>query len=658
MDGAPVTAEIVVSPDRDRTSTGSTTSTVTDIAAAIALARIQGSAGSRIRIRPGRYRIERPIGLDQRDSGLLIEAADGPGSVQVYGSIPVTSWRETRLHGRRVWAADIPQAAAPHSLFAAGRRLPRPRLPRVGRWPITGQDGLDLGAGPFERLYDGADRFRFDPATLPEAVDGRHVDVVVPHYWVQERMPVLTIDRAAAEIRCSRRSIFALRKESEPSYADFYLDNVRAALGEVEGEWYAEPEAGRIWYVPHPGDEISLMHAELPVTDQLLRIAGTADGPVDEVTVCGLDFAYADWRQPARPQRFGIPEDDLLPADVPVASAPQAAADIGGAVTISHARGIRLRACTVRHVGGYGIELGAGAQGCEIGGCRLEDLGAGGISLDGDDRGGGGAGGACTTNYLHDNRILAAGHVFPQGVGILIRRSTGNRIEHNEVADLHYTAISCGWSWGYGASVADGNVIVANHLHHVGLGMLSDLAGIYVLGPQPSTRVTGNLVHDVTGASYGGWGLYLDEGATGVTMSHNVVHAAGNEDLHLHYGRDNVVHNNLLGGGRTGTVSVQRTEPHRQLELRRNVAIAHPRRPLGPGLDERRDGVSAHANLVVPVGSDAPAPGTRRFDPAGSEPARRLGIEPIDVTDAGPRPGTPQWAGTDAAQPRHREGNP
>ena len=64
-----------------------------------------------------------------------------------------------------------------------------------------------------------------------------------------------------------------------------------------------------------------------------------------------------------------------------------------------------------------------------------------------------------------------------------------NVIAHNEIADLNYTGISCGWVWGYENSITRENLIEKNHIHDIGNGVLSDMGGIYLLGNQQGTIV-------------------------------------------------------------------------------------------------------------------------------------------------------------------------
>ena len=104
------------------------------------------------------------------------------------------------------------------------------------------------------------------------------------------------------------------------------------------------------------------------------------------------------------------------------------------------------------------------------------------------------------------------------------------------------------------------NRIEYNHLHHLGRGVMTDIGAIYTLGISTGTVIRNNLIHDVWDhpEGYLACGIYPDEGSSGLLIENNVVYRTAWGGLHVHYGRDNVVRNNIFALGRSAQVHMGR----------------------------------------------------------------------------------------------------
>ncbi len=243
---------------------------------------------------------------------------------------------------------------------------------------------------------------------------------------------------------------------------------------------------------------------------------------------------------------------------------------------------------------------------------------------------------------------------------------------HNHIHDLFYSGISCGWEWGYQENVSRDNLIAFNHIHDIGHKLLSDMGGIYTLGVQSGTVLRNNLIYNVSSAHYGGWCIYPDEGSSHLLIENNVCYDADRQPFHQHYGRENMVRNNIWAFGGEAVAIYTRIEPHRGFTWIRNIMVssgepfflsnhtvekeagrihsdlnlfyAVKRRPYfkvgGKNLTLKQwqaIGRDLHSIVVNPKFRNL---NKRDFTLAADSPALKLGFVPIDLSEVGPRPVT------------------
>lgn len=522
-------------------------------------------------LRQGVYRFSEPLIFQPKDSANITIAAYEDEQVTISGGREIKGWKETTVNGKTAWISFLPEVKAERwyfkSLFVNGKRRMRTRYPKNGCLWIEDVPGIPIDSA----LFNGSNVFQCAEGDIKKWQNLTDAEAVVTHLWVEERMPITGYDEESRFLYSSRRSVFHLKDDLYERYAKYYIENLFEALSEP-GEWYLDRKSGMLYYIPMPDEKWEECIVEAPVVTELLVFEGNASSGeyVEDIKISGIKFACTDWEHSKElPQQMAHMRFDPKES---YAAAPQAAYNIPAAITLNAARNCSFDRCEFTQMGHYGIEVGKGSRYNRLCRNKFTLCGAGGIRITGGD--------AFQPVYnqtgyntIEDNLIKDCGQIFLSSVGIGIFDSYGNSISHNEICYMQYTGISCGWVWGYGESNTHDNTIKGNHIHHLGTGVMSDMGGIYMLGRQPGTLVRGNLIHDIKKANYGGWGLYLDEGSSYITLENNIVYNTSSQCFNIHFGRENVVRNNIFAFGKEGIVGLGRLQDHLQLMFIKNIFI-------------------------------------------------------------------------------------
>jgi hypothetical protein len=603
----------------------------------------------RVFVRGGTYFLDGPMVFTPEDGGggenaPVVYAAYKNEKPVISGGRRVTGWTRAATGRWQTTLPDVKNGAWNFAqLFVGGERRYRPRLPKGGYYFVTGQ-----AAPSPESAGKGHDRFRFRPGDLRgDWANLGDVEILPFQIWTMPRFHIKALDTGKNVVTLAGRSFTTESYGAFPKGNRFLVENVKEALGEP-GTWYLDRPSGVLTYVPRPGESPEKTVVVAPRLENVVVLRGDVARRrwVRHLAFRGLTFAHTNWTLP--PSGHNTPQAEIT---------------LSGAILADGARDCVWENCRVRSVGGYGIELREGCRNNRIVGCELTDLAAGGIKIGTtgipeDDE-------AVTGHTTVENcRIAHGGRMHPAGVGVWIGHSPHNRIERNTIHDLYYTGISPGWSWGYGPSRAHHNTIAYNHIFDIGQGVLSDMGGIYTLGVSPGTVLHHNRIHGIESLTYGGWGIYFDEGTTDVVARDNVVYRTRSAGFHQHYGKNNLVTNNVFAFGGEAQLMRTRAEEHLSFTIERNLVVAGAGAPLlgsnwtgdnfrldhnlywnygkqpvtfvGMALDEwQKKGQDVHSLVADPRFVD-PEKGDFRLKP--DSPARQIGFRPIDLGRTG-KPG-------------------
>lgn len=600
--------------------------------------------GVTILLRGGFYPLAEPVQIGPDDSGA---DAEHPLTIRAYpGEKPVLSggkriagWH--RVEGKAdLWQTEIPDVRdgqwSFRQLFINGVRGQRARTPNEGFFRIQ-------GASPQDKPV----KIKFKPGEIKQewAADG-DVELIALLAWADLRMQIRAVDPEANVATLSGDP----RPSNQENNARYFIENAPDSV-DAPGEWYLNRKTGVLYYQAKPGEDLASAEVIAPKLNQLCLIKGdfSRERAVRHVVFEGLTFSHTDWTLGNRGY-----------ADT------QAAIATHGDVLFEAASDCRIEDCTFEHLAGYAVEFGRGSQRNRLVGNQMVDLGAGGVRI----------GETSVLNepfertygqIVTDNEMHRLGRVYPPAVGVLILQSGFNRIAHNHIYDLYYTGVSVGWNWGYRETPCRGNIVEYNHLHDIGQEMLSDMGAVYTLGIQKGTVIRNNLIHDVNSFTYGGWGLYPDEGSTDILWENNVVYRTKSAGFHQHYGRENLVRNNIFAFGKEHQLMRTREEQHLSFIFIHNIVYFDSGSLLGsnwkndryvsdfnlffdarPGASPenlkwsgatlsqwQQRGHDVHSIVEDPLFA---APAQHDFRLQNDSPAVKLGFNPIDLGKVGVRP--------------------
>ncbi len=606
----------------------------------------------RIMLRAGVYYLPDSFTLEPEDSGTeacpVTYAACPNEKVVVSGGVVVGGWQR---HDDRLWVTELPEARDEkwpfRQLFVNGERRTLARSPNEGFHRVQG-NAPSMKDSSGKEIDAAKIAFRYKPGDVKPWPDLRDGNIMVFHNWKSAQLRMDRLDEAADTLVLTRPGQWPFVKRER-----YLIENIFELL-DAPGEWWLDVRKGRLFYYPLPGEDMAKAEVIAPRVAQIVVLAGRPEEGkyVEHVRFEGIAFMHSN---------VILEPEGHWPRQA-VVTIPTATIRAQGA------RSCAVEGCELAHLGNYAIWFERGCTNNRIVRNHIHELAAGGVRI-GEQGIPKSENEATGFNLISNNFIHDAGKIFHGAVGIWVGQSGDNVISHNEICDIDYSGISVGWTWGFGKTVSHRNIIEYNYLHHIGRGMLCDLGAIYTLGVSPGTKVRNNLIHHVWDweEGYGASGIYLDEGSSQIEVTNNVAYCTTVGGFVINFGRDNVVHNNILafardvqhwrGQGKNGDCftfernivyfnegKVVRAPGPLNFKFDYNLYWDASGEPL-VFLDNKSFeqwqalGMDAHSMVADPKFVNAAAFDFRLHP---DSPAFKLGFKPIDVSRAGLE-GPPEW---------------
>lgn len=465
-----------------------------------------------IKIDGGYYSVTRIIEIQGLTNRVVIRGSKRNPTI-ISGSIMIEGW-EVMPDG--LWRCRLPEFSGktyiPDQLFVNGKRAQRSQIPNDTTFDIV--NGARITSTDY-----GASLKKKDIAMIPSIGE--------------DEIPLLTIYRKWTAAKRFLKNIsdttLYFSGLEFPSYIKLsagnglIVENTRGGI-DKPGEWCVD-KCNYIYYMPKEGEIIGVTEFRIPILEKLLLIQ-TSDG----VALRDIVFEHTTYQ---------IPKDGI--EDV------QAGAEISAAIEVDSTSNLIIENCEFRNIANYGIWLRQQCKESKVIKCYFYDLGAGAIkvgTLSRVDLK------ALTKNIVVDNNIICRyGQLFESAVGIVLFNASDCLISHNNIHYGEYTGISLGWVWGFGDSPSKNNEVAYNKISHIGTGKLDDLGGIYLVGKSEGSSVHNNFISNIISKEYRGWGLFADEGVSGVVFENNLTYNCTSGGFHQNYGNGNIVNNNIFAWG-------------------------------------------------------------------------------------------------------------
>lgn len=499
--------------------------------------KMPGDESVVIRIDKGYYAISNTIDISIRNHPVDIIGSKNNTTI-ISGSIEVTGWEEMP---NGLWISKIPRVEnkdyIPDQLYVNGKKAIRSRIPNKGVFEVQNATKNELSYGA---------RLKKNDIEMIPFISSDDIPILtIFHKWTSSKR---YLDRVSITDNTLVFSGIEFPSYNQLEFGNgVVVENTKTGL-DTPGEWCVD-KRGYIYYWPKEGELIDKTIFRIPVVEKILTVKSSGN-----ISIKSIVFEHTT---------FQLPKEGVEYV--------QAASGMSAAIEIDDVNSLAIENCEIRNVANYGIWFRHYCRESMVLKNHFHDLGAGAIKI-------GTLGlvnSSVLTNHITvDNNIINNyGQLIEGAVGIILFNASDCKITHNDIHFGNYTGVSLGWEWGSGASLSWNNEVAYNRISHIGDGRLNDMGGIYTLGMSKGTTIHHNILSDITAGNSKAWGIYTDEGTTGVLIENNLVYRCTSGGFHQNYGSNNIVKNNIFAWGKQSQLSFASPKGEYPLICSHNIII-------------------------------------------------------------------------------------
>ncbi|MDE3106426.1 MAG: right-handed parallel beta-helix repeat-containing protein, partial [Acidobacteriota bacterium] len=491
----PTAVVVAVSPQGNDAADGSVAHPVRTLEQAQRLVRRSNTEHDvQVQLAPGVYRLQQALVFRAADGGRnghTVEWTAAPCAAEqacaspvISGALRVTHWLPYNQEGH-IFVADTPIGLEARELWVNGHLASRTAVELARKQLQFTRQGVTVSAE--------AQAVLAELAKQPQ----RHLELFATGYFTSRVAPVARMDGNTLVMQqpAWQNNLWGydtIEDPFGPESAHLYLVNSLALLRHP-GEWYLDPERGKLYLWPAEGVSLDQADVELPRLTTLVAVGDSIEDPVQDLAIRGITFSYTSWLGPSSPEGYASQQSGSYLAgraaypDDPIGTCSKGCpafetvrndwSQMPASVQVAAAQRITLDQDTFAHLGQYALgigndadanlnQVGLGTSDITVSRCLFQD-GAGGAIL---------AGGVQRdAHHPHDRRLLnrelivennrveAVSQEYRDNSAILETYFDQAQIVHNEIANVPYDAIDIGYGWGMHDAGGNSNYRVRMH---------------------------------------------------------------------------------------------------------------------------------------------------------------------------------------------------